>query len=170
MDSYSGDPVARRFDRLMALGAYGLLGVSVFTLWVPAIIAAVIAYTHRREADPLVASHFRFQITTFWIGFVLVLAAVIVYGWMVSADSATLTAGTVENADPRYRGATMAVHSTIGFMGAVLGPILFGFVLDAGGGVAVGEAWGWAFAAMAVLIALGPICVYGLHGSDRRGS
>ena len=98
-----------------------------------------------------------------------VLAVVVVYGWTVSADSATLTAGTVENADPRYRGATMAVHSTIGFLGAVLGPVLFGFVLDAGGGVAIAGAWGWAFAAMAVLIAMGPICIYGLHGPDRRG-
>jgi uncharacterized membrane protein len=100
MDSYSGDPVARRFDRLMALGAYGLLGVSVFTLWVPAIIAAVIAYTHRREADPLVASHFRFQITTFWIGFVLVLAAVIAFltagGFVFGALWSLLAAGSTD--------------------------------------------------------------------------
>jgi uncharacterized membrane protein len=79
MHTHPGDPVARRFDRLMALVAYGLLAVSVFTFWIPALIAAAIAFSHRRGADPLTASHFRFQIKTFWVGFVLVLLAVVVF-------------------------------------------------------------------------------------------
>jgi len=78
MDDYQGDPVARRFDRLVALVAYGLLFISVFTFWLPALLAAAIAFTHRRGADPLTASHFGFQLLIFWVGFGLVALAVLV--------------------------------------------------------------------------------------------
>ena len=76
MHDYPDDPAARPFDRLLALTAYGLLVFSVFTLWVPALIAAAIAFTHRRGADTLIASHFRFQLTIFWGSIVLVALAV----------------------------------------------------------------------------------------------
>ena len=89
--------------------------------------------------------------------FVLVVVLAFVYGVTVIADSATLTAGVVAAADPRYRGATMAVHSTIGFVGSFLGPLAFGAVLDAGGGETSGTAWGLAFASLGVVILIGPV-------------
>jgi uncharacterized membrane protein len=79
MDGYSGDPMARRFDRLMALTAYGLLFFSVFTFWLTALIGAAIAFSHRRDADRLVAGHFRFQLRIFWWSLGLAALAVVAF-------------------------------------------------------------------------------------------
>jgi MFS family permease len=89
--------------------------------------------------------------------FVAVIFLAFVYGWTVIGDSATLTAGVVAAADPRYRGATMAMHSMIGFVGSFLGPLAFGAVLDAGGGEQSGMAWGIAFASLSAIILIGPV-------------
>jgi MFS family permease len=92
----------------------------------------------------------------------VVVALVIVYGGLVMVDSASLTAGTVGAAAPGQRGATMAVHSSIGFLGAFVGPIVFGAVLDlAGGGDSV-VAWGLAFASLGIAVALGPVALWRL--------
>ena len=88
---------------------------------------------------------------------VLLLAAI--YSVTVTADSATITAGMVNAAEPRYRGATMAVHSLIGFVGAFLGPIVFGIVLDLAGGQDNPLAWGLAFSSMGLIVLLGPLSV-----------
>jgi len=89
--------------------------------------------------------------------FVAVVFLAFVYGWTVIGDSATLTAGVVAAADPRYRGATMAMHSMIGFVGSFIGPLAFGAVLDAGGGEESGMAWGIAFASLSAIILIGPV-------------
>jgi len=89
--------------------------------------------------------------------FVLVVTLAFVYGFTVIGDSATLTAGVVASADPRYRGATMAVHSMIGFIGSFLGPLAFGAVLDGAGGEDSGLAWGIAFASLGAVILIGPV-------------
>jgi MFS family permease len=92
----------------------------------------------------------------------VVVALVIFYGGLVMVDSASLTAGTVGAAAPGQRGATMAVHSSIGFLGAFVGPIVFGVVLDlAGSGDSV-VAWGLAFASLGVAVALGPVALWRL--------
>ncbi len=56
------DPVLAGFDRIVALGSYGLLFVSVFTFGVPALAALALAVFHRDDAQPLIRSHYRFQI------------------------------------------------------------------------------------------------------------
>lgn len=81
------------------------------------------------------------------------------YGGFVMADSSSLTAGTVEAATPGYRGATMALHSSIGFMGAFLGPLVFGTVLDWAGGPKLGLAWGIAFATLGLAVGCGPVAL-----------
>lgn len=68
MASYHGDPVSGAFDRGMAFLGYGLLAASVFMAWIPAVVAAVIAFAHRRDAHPVAVSHFRFQLLVFWWG------------------------------------------------------------------------------------------------------
>jgi hypothetical protein len=40
---------------------------------------------------------------------------VLIYGLIISADSGALTSGTTASATPAYRGATLALHSTVGF-------------------------------------------------------
>jgi MFS family permease len=98
-----------------------------------------------------------FGISGATLPFIAVMALAFVYGWTVIGDSATLTAGMVAAADPRYRGATMAMHSMIGFVGSALGPLAFGMTLDLGGGADSGFAWGLAFASLSLVILVGPL-------------
>jgi MFS family permease len=96
------------------------------------------------------------------LGYGAVAALMIVYGGLVMVDSASLTAGTVGAAAPGQRGATMAVHSSIGFLGAFVGPIVFGAVLDLAGGGASVVAWGLAFASLGAAVAFGPAALWRL--------
>jgi MFS family permease len=88
-------------------------------------------------------------------GVAIMLAAL--YTVLVTGDSASLTAGMVQASDPAYRGATMAVHSTVGFAGAVVSPPLVGLVLDLAGGRGQAMAWGLAFLTVTVMGFLGPL-------------
>lgn len=54
----------------------------------------------------------------------------LLYGVMVAGDSAAITTGALQASPPGYQGATMAVHSCVGFVGAVAGPLAVGAVLD----------------------------------------
>ncbi len=76
----------------------------------------------------------------------LIVALALAYGLIVTGDSAALTAGAVGAAEAGRRGATLAVHTFLGFSGAVLGPPAIGAVLDLAH--AGGIAWGLAFLAM----------------------
>ncbi len=87
--------------------------------------------------------------------FLVVLALAALYSVTVPGDSASITAGAVAAARPGERGKTMAVHSTVGFLGAFAGPLVFGVVLDLGGGPASLVGWGLAFAASSLAILLG---------------
>jgi MFS family permease len=75
---------------------------------------------------------------------------VFVYSVLITADSGTITTGTVAEAREGEQGATLAVHSMVGFGGGIVGPPLMGLALDLAGGIA--SPAGWA-AAMAVCAA-----------------
>jgi MFS family permease len=102
--------------------------------------------------------------------FALVALLCIGYGVTLTADSSPITAGTVAEAVPGLRGATMAVHSCVGFLGSFLGPLAFGIALDATGGGTTPLSWGLAFATMGLGVALGPVCLALLHGRPRIAS
>jgi MFS family permease len=89
----------------------------------------------------------------FWI----VVAILLVYSALNSADSASITAGTVKHAKPELYGATVTVHSFIGFTGATIGPFVFGAVLDLGGGPQSIQGWGTAFAVISLVTLGGPL-------------
>jgi MFS family permease len=89
----------------------------------------------------------------FW----MVAALLLVYSGLTSADSASITAGTVKHAKPELYGATMTLHSFIGFTGGTLGPLAFGFILDTAGGRESVHAWGMAFAMIALTTLIGPL-------------
>ena len=72
----------------------------------------------------------------------------LLYHLAVMGDSAALTGGAVAMAAPGQRGATLAVHSVLGFTGGFIGPLAVGVVLDLAGGEASNLAWGLAFTAM----------------------
>jgi len=88
----------------------------------------------------------------------------ILYGTTIVGDSASLTAGVVAAAPAGYRGTTLAVHSTLGFCSAFLGPLTVGVVLDFFGGNQL--AWGMGFLCMAAGCLLGPVFLARLR-SDR---
>ncbi len=88
-----------------------------------------------------------------------VAALMLLYNALIQADSAALTTGAVLAADPDRRGATLSVHSVLGFSAGFLGPLAFGIVLDAAGGANTGRAWGLAFASLGVAAALGPLAL-----------
>jgi hypothetical protein len=70
------------------------------------------------------------------------------YHLVVMADSAALTGAAVAMAKEGQRGATLAVHSILGFSGGFAGPLAVGVALDLAGGEASRLAWGVAFITM----------------------
>ncbi|HWI13132.1 MAG TPA: hypothetical protein VNT02_02725, partial [Burkholderiales bacterium] len=78
------------------------------------------------------------------------------YGLMLG-DSAALTSGCIASAPLQLRGATMAIYSFAGFTAAFLAPLVFGVVLDVGGGNRNTVAWGFAFASIGVFGALSTV-------------
>ncbi len=87
----------------------------------------------------------------------IVLPLVLLYGLTVPGDSGSLTAGMSKSAVPANRGATLALHSTVGFGTSALGAWGTGVVLDAAGGPASGSGWLAAFSLLAVGVLLGPL-------------
>jgi len=75
----------------------------------------------------------------------------LVYGFIVWLDSSSLTAGSAGTAEPSRRGATLAVHSMLGYAGGFVGPLIVGVILDMGGGMSR-MTWGLAFLSVAVLM------------------
>ena len=102
--------------------------------------------------------------------FVLLVAVTLVYSFTVSGDSSAITAGAIEAAAPGQRGATMAVHSFIGFAGAFVGPLVFGVVLDLAGGRESLLAWGLAFASAGLAVAMGPLALAVLGRQPASGA
>jgi len=100
----------------------------------------------------------------------LLAAVVILYGLTVQGDSASITAGALAEAPAERRGATMAVHSSVGFAGAFVGPLAVGGVLDGAGGGESAIAWGLAFATMGLGAALGPLLLWLLQRGDAHPS
>lgn len=103
------------------------------------------------------------------IPYTAVVALVLIYSVAVQADSAVLTIGAVGSAGAGRRGATLAVHSLVGFGGAAMGPLILGAVLDAGGGMADVSGWGLAFASVGVIGLLGPVAILVLRRRSNSG-
>jgi MFS family permease len=99
----------------------------------------------------------------------VVLLVTSLYVLAIMADSAALTAGLIEVSPPEARGTAMAVYSFFGFAGALMGPITFGALLDAGGGAFSQRAWLLAFAGMAAVSLFG-VAILGKTTSISRES
>ena len=101
-----------------------------------------------------------------WGPYGLTLALVFFYGAAVAADSGTINGGIVARADAAIRGQTMAMHALFSAAAAFVLPILFGVVLDLGGGELSQAAWTWAFGATALFIFVGPIALFTLDRAE----
>jgi hypothetical protein len=97
----------------------------------------------------------------------LLLGLVAIYAITVPADSGALTSGMSMTANPDYRGATMAMHSTVGFGLSALGSWGVGIALDVTGGPQSGTGWLTAFAVLAAGILFGPLA---LHWSRKQAA
>ena len=100
--------------------------------------------------------------------FVLVVAAVCLHSATMTADNAVLNAGALSVAAPETRGATMAVYGFFGFLGAMVGPTMFGIVLDLVGSHSF-VGWLAAFATLGLVGLLGATGLVLAERSGRRG-
>ncbi|RXH20133.1 MFS transporter [Bradyrhizobium guangzhouense] len=82
-----------------------------------------------------------------------------IYGLTVPADSGALTAGMSAAAVSEHRGATLALHSTVGFGLSALGAWGTGAALDAAGGPESATGWLLVFVVLASGILLGPLAL-----------
>jgi predicted MFS family arabinose efflux permease len=99
----------------------------------------------------------------------LVAAVVLlVYGPVIWLDSASLTAGTAGSAEPSRRGATLAVHSMLGYIGGFLGPLLIGWILDLGGGMSRAS-WATAFLFVGALSVVALVVFVAMRPRDLAG-
>lgn len=96
----------------------------------------------------------------------LLLVLLLLYAIAIPADSGALTSGMTQSAHPDYRGATMAVHTTVGFGLSAAGAWAIGVALDAGGGMETSTGWLAAFLVMAAGALLGPVAIWW----SRRGT
>jgi MFS family permease len=80
----------------------------------------------------------------------LIVALAVGHAIFIMADSATLTAGLVVSAQENIKGAAMGLHSLMGFGGGLLGPAIFGFVLDFTGSRRSQISWVWAYVAIVI--------------------
>jgi MFS family permease len=95
-------------------------------------------------------------------------ALVLVYAVLIWSDSSSLTAGSAGSAEAGRRGATLAVHSTLGYAGGFLGPLALGITLDRfGSGSVLG--WGVAFGHVTVALLAGTLAFVWLRPADLAG-
>jgi MFS family permease len=90
----------------------------------------------------------------------LLLLLVLLYAITIPADSGALTSGMAASAHPENRGATMAMHSTVGFGLSALGGWLGGIALDAAGGPQSPSGWLAVFAVLSCGVLLGPLVLW----------
>lgn len=84
-------PTIQENARKMALIVYALYLAS-FIVGITLLAGVIVAYIYRNDADEWLATHYRFQIRTFWM-FVLFsiiggLAAIIIVGWFILVGAA----------------------------------------------------------------------------------
>jgi MFS family permease len=145
------------------IAAIGLAGAIVALVGLPASILGnegAIRFGRRRTITIIVAGAAATSCLVGMAGGISFTAAAIVcivYGALIAGDSSATTAGTVASAEPDRQGATVALHSFIGFIGGFLGPFAFGVILDLSGGRDTVNAWVIAFAAIGLTTLIGPV-------------
>jgi MFS family permease len=86
--------------------------------------------------------------------FLVVVVLIALYFMAGFGDTATLAGGLVEAAEGTHRGATLAVYALVGFVAGMIGPVVFGIVLDWAGGRGDPDAWSWAFGSLILAAAI----------------
>jgi predicted MFS family arabinose efflux permease len=102
------------------------------------------------------------------LSYPLAVVLLLVYGFVVWLDSSSLTAGAAGTAEPSRRGATLAVHSTLGYAGGFVGPLLIGYTLDLAGGMSR-AGWGAAFTVIAALMLIAVTAFWRMRPRELAG-
>jgi MFS family permease len=102
------------------------------------------------------------------LSYSIAVGLLLLYGFIVWLDSSALTAGSAGTADPARRGATLAVHSMLGYSGGFVGPLMIGVILDLSGGMSR-FAWGAAFLAVSFLMLLALIAFWWMRPRELAG-
>ena len=102
------------------------------------------------------------------MGYWIAVGLIVFYGMVIWLDSSSLTAGAAGAADPARRGATLAVHSMLGYGGGFVGPLAVGWVLDLSGGMSP-RAWGLAWATVAALMVLALVAFLWIRPRELEG-
>ena len=137
------------FSPAAALTVLGLAGTLASVLGNE---AAILLGRRRLISVALIASAVCAALLGFFgtSSYLLAVVLLVIYGPIVWLDSSSLTAGAAGTADPARRGATLAVHSMLGYIGGFIGPLAVGWILDAGGGMSPAT-WAVAFVGIALL-------------------
>jgi predicted MFS family arabinose efflux permease len=96
----------------------------------------------------------------------LLLALLLLYALTVPSDSGALTSGMTMSAVPSHKGATMAMHTTVGFGLSALGAWGAGVTLDLAGGPGSASGWLAMFLLLAGSILLGPLALWWSRSSS----
>lgn len=85
----------------------------------------------------------------------------LLYGVLVTAESAIISTGIADAAEPAYLGRTMALQSAVGFTAGALGPAVFGVMLDLAPrwGASPDSRWVWGFGVLGLAALAGPLAV-----------
>ena len=145
----STDTSVTAFSPAAALTVLGLAGTLASVLGNE---AAILLGRRRLISVALIASAVCAALLGFFgtSSYLLAVVLLVIYGPIVWLDSSSLTAGAAGTADPARRGATLAVHSMLGYIGGFIGPLAVGWILDAGGGMSPAT-WAVAFVGIALL-------------------
>ena len=92
---------------------------------------------------------------TLWALVGLVLA----HNVFVLADSGVLNGGAINAAAPGQAGNTVAAFGAAAAAGGLVGPVIFGIILDRTGGGQTATSWGCTFASLGVAIFVGALAV-----------
>lgn len=85
----------------------------------------------------------------------------LLYGVLITSESAIVSTGIADAAESRYLGRTMALQSTVGFTAGALSPWAVGLVLDWAPrwGASAESKWIWGFGLLGAVALLGPLTV-----------
>ena len=100
--------------------------------------------------------------------YTLAACLLLLYGFVVWLDSSALTTGSAGTADPARRGATLAMHSMLGYAGGFVGPLMIGVILDYSGGMSV-AGWRASFLAVGALMLLALIAFLTMRPREVAG-
>ena len=98
----------------------------------------------------------------------ILIALLAVYSFSVPADSGALTSGMTASAVPGQVGATMALHSTVGFGLSALGAWGMGVAIDSAGGPNFERAWLAGFSLLAAATLIGPLVLWWSRKDEAR--